>query len=248
MWYLGYCHENAIGLVEDLKIAEFWYERGYAAGDFNCAFALGTFYEHALTGVKDNIKALSLYQQAAQTGHAKANYNAGILLYWGDGPEQDIDLAYNYFKVAADNGHGTAKFLMGQALLSGGAGLEKNVTAGARYLLEASQQGIIEAHDMIGYCYLTGQGVEIDLSKSIYHSQIAAEKGGAWSQFRLAHALIERNDEKADLYEAVKWLTISFNQPEEAGEKRHELIISELQHVKSLLSDEDFEEACQQFQ
>ena len=60
--------------------------------------------------------------------------------------------------------------------------------------------------------------------------------------------LIERNDGKADLYEAIKWLTISFNQQEEEGEQRHELIISELQHVKSLLSDEDFEKATQQFQ
>ena len=255
MWYLGYCHENAIGLVENLKIAEFWYEQGYAAGDFNSAFALGTFYEQALTGVKDNVKALSLYQEAAEKGHVRAHYNAGILLYWGSGVQQNRRLAYEYINYAATHGHGMAKVSMGQALLDGEDCLEKNEKAGIKFLIEASQQGVTDADSLLGFCYISGRGVEIDISKSIYHSQRAAEDGDAWAQFRLAHALIQRQDSKADLIDALKWLLISFNQAEDEREqryklteRRHELIKSEYEYLKGLLSDEDFEETIRQFQ
>ena len=255
MYHLGHCYEHAIGLVEDIKMAEFWYEKACTTGEMNAAFALGTFFERAKNGVKDNARALNLYQAAAEKGHVQAHYNAGILLFWGIGVQQDLSLAYKYFNYAAMRGHGQAKASMGQALLNGDDYLAKDEKAGVKFLIEASQQGVSDADGLLGFCYMSGRGVEIDISKSIYHSQRAAEDGDAWAQLRLAHALIQRQDSKADLIDALKWLVISFNQAEDEREqrnkptrRRHELIKSEYEYVRGLLSDEDFEETIRQFQ
>ena len=57
--------------------------------------------------------AIPYYQQAANHGDDVALYNMAYSLYKGDGQEQDLELAKEYFKLAADSGHSDAQYAYG---------------------------------------------------------------------------------------------------------------------------------------
>ena len=57
-------------------------------------------------GVPQNYaEAMSWYRRAAETGHAKAQYNLGFLYTNGKGVPQDYITAHMWANLAASNGH-----------------------------------------------------------------------------------------------------------------------------------------------
>ena len=50
-----------------------------------------------------------MYKKAAEQGHAGAQNELGVLLFWGNGVEQDYNLALHWFELAASNGDEVAK-------------------------------------------------------------------------------------------------------------------------------------------
>ena len=58
---------------------------------------------------QDYSKAIKYYQLAAEQGHARAQYNIGVLYENGDGVAQDYNEAAKYYRLAAEQGHDRAK-------------------------------------------------------------------------------------------------------------------------------------------
>jgi TPR repeat protein len=163
------------------------------------------------------------------------------------GVSQNIIKAHDYYLLAAERGHVMCQFLVAQNLLRGAVdGITENHPEGFKWLIKSAEAGFVEAEALLGYCLLAGKGTEQNLTESMKWTRLAAEKGDAWSQYRLAYLLLrhgELSNEK--LMDALKWLIASYNQPDETGGKRHELIMGDYHYIKSQISEQDFASAIE---
>ena len=58
---------------------------------------------------RDDAEAVKWFRKAAKQGHARAQYNLGLMYADDEGVPQDDAEAYAWFAVAAANGHEYAK-------------------------------------------------------------------------------------------------------------------------------------------
>jgi hypothetical protein len=79
---------------------------------------LGGVYAGGLHRGTDGIKALQLWERAAEGGDAEAGFNAGLCHQQGRGVPQNLERAVHFYRLAADIGHVPASTNLGLVLLS----------------------------------------------------------------------------------------------------------------------------------
>ncbi|WP_439830288.1 tetratricopeptide repeat protein, partial [Aeromonas veronii] len=62
---------------------------------------------------QDDAQALAWYRKAAEQGHAKAQYNLGVMYGNGQGVPQDDAQAVVWFRKAAEQGLAEAQYELG---------------------------------------------------------------------------------------------------------------------------------------
>ncbi len=86
-------------------------EKAAAAGDADAQYRLAKVLEGGFGVTADLVRALGLYQQAADAGIAAAVNDMGYFAYYGElGVPEDRDRALALFRQAADLGHTEAMF------------------------------------------------------------------------------------------------------------------------------------------
>ena len=111
-------------------------------------------------GVPENYKvAVRWYKLAADQGHAKAQYNLGVMYDMGLGVSRNYKVAVRWYKLAADQGHAMAQFAMG-SMYEFGDGVPTNYKEAARWYKLAADQGYAKAKDK-----LAELGILIDQKK-----------------------------------------------------------------------------------
>ena len=84
------------------------------AGDPMAIYFLGVQYERGKYGLeKDLVRAIELYERAAELGVEKAHYNLGILYDLGKDVEKDMDKAIRHYEAAAMSGYVFARHNLG---------------------------------------------------------------------------------------------------------------------------------------
>ena len=84
------------------------------ARDIEAIFSLGCFYDNGVYGLRQNhAKALELYKQAGELGHAAAYCKIGVSYRHGRGVEVDRNKAMHYFELAAMAGCVAARYNLG---------------------------------------------------------------------------------------------------------------------------------------
>lgn len=98
---LGHLYRDRNDCVKAVNL----YEKALAADseDYDAMVSLGNVLR-CEDAVKDTSRAKDLLQQAAQNGNFKAMNNLAVMLYLGDGTEQDKDAAINWLKKSAQGG------------------------------------------------------------------------------------------------------------------------------------------------
>ncbi|MBQ8445776.1 MAG: sel1 repeat family protein, partial [Opitutales bacterium] len=203
----------------DLKIAENWIRKAFAAGEKRFSserlLKLAKIYEAGEIVDKDLDKAISLYreiteieQKASLTedqrlfSHGEAAFLLGKIYENGNGVPADNDEAVKYFRIAATLGNSDACRRLGEILFFGQLGQPKNPKEGVKYL-ESWDNVSVFRNDIIGYY------------------RPLAKSGDADAQFRLSELLYDvewpgkprrRTDEvrlkEGDIYassESAKW-------------------------------------------
>ncbi len=97
---------------------------------------------------KDYTKALSFFAQAAEQGHADAQFNCGVMYYRGEGTAPDKAKALYWYEKVAEQGHAQAQDHEG---LEGGADLEQGQQGAAVF-----QQGTFQ-HFGLGFGDVEGR-------------------------------------------------------------------------------------------
>ena len=61
-----------------------------------------------------------LFRQAAEQGHASAQFNLGLMYATGEGVPEDDAEAVRWYRMAAEQGHAGAQFNLGLMYATGG--------------------------------------------------------------------------------------------------------------------------------
>jgi TPR repeat protein len=117
------------------------------------------FYAMAETEANFNKKA-KLYQQAqhsyekaAKKGHIEANFNLGLMYYYGNGGIKDIGYALQRFTQAARQGHSRSQYFVGKLYSEGQGSVEEDIIEGIKWYQRAAHQGLAEAQLELGHIY-----------------------------------------------------------------------------------------------
>ena len=124
---------------------------------------------------KDYAKALSFFQQAAEQGHAKAQFNCGVMYDNGEGTAADKAKALYWYEKAAELGHAQAQFNCGR-LYSKGEGTAVDKGKALYWFEKAAEQGQADAQFICGGMYFAGEGTARDKARAKQWIQKAASQ------------------------------------------------------------------------
>lgn len=119
-----------------------------ANGDPEAQYKLGVAFFNGRGVEKDLPEAARWYESAAEQGHAKAQFNLGLLLLQGEGDiRKDEAGAAKWFRKAAEQGHAKARCKLGRLHLDGTGVAKSNVEAYI-WLMLAQQQGVSDVDSL----------------------------------------------------------------------------------------------------
>ena len=183
----------------------------------------------------DDQEAAFWYREAAEQGHAEAQYRLGFSYAIGKGVPEDDHEAPLWYRKAAEQGHAEAQFWLGRCYERGGGvpaddreavfwyrEAAEQGHADAQFWLgfghcldddqeavywyrKAAEQGHADAQSWLGFSYATGQGVAADDEDAAYWYRKAAEQGDAPAQLTLGHSYANGRGVPADDREAASW-------------------------------------------
>lgn len=155
---------------------------------------LGSDYYYGRNGIsKDRGRAVRYYEEASKLGNVEALYNIGMCLKLGEGCEQDLPLAVDYFYQAAkygyDRGFDELKRLAESGVVVAQYALgicyehqycTRELYKNAVYwFYQAAKQGHCDAQFHCGWCYYYGKGVDKNVGEALIWFKKAAQQGHA---------------------------------------------------------------------
>jgi TPR repeat protein len=137
--------------------------------------------DHYYLGIRyaqlgDYREAVRCYRQAAEQGHAAAQYNLGWCYENGRGAEKDAREAVRWYGKAAEQGHPLAQVRLGHCYLDG-RGVARDARAAVKWFRQAAAQGNARAQLSLGFVYEAGRGVAKDTREAIRWYRKAANQG-----------------------------------------------------------------------
>lgn len=144
-------------------------------------------------------EALRLYREALKQGDLRAASVLGYFYEEGLGVDRDIDESMRLYRLAADGQDPTGQYSIGRLLFETGRFAE------ALPLLQAAaEQGVPQAHVILGKMYEAGQGVVAQPFLALEHFREAAELGNNVGRHLAAGYL--RSGSPEDLQLALTYL------------------------------------------
>jgi hypothetical protein len=111
--HLGLLYYHGSGVKEDELAAAALWKKSAAQGNVEAMFRLAyayTFSEQVARTVGDpELEAVKMYFDAANAGHAEAQFNLGMMFLTGKGVVKDRSEALRWIQMAAAQGHPEAK-------------------------------------------------------------------------------------------------------------------------------------------
>ena len=165
------------------------------AGDAEAQRTLGAMYEFGLGVTQNGVEAVAWYRQAAEQGHAGAQYNLGTI--YGIAPPSTPITAQQKptpedvadIRVRAEQGEAEAQYQLGK-MYEVGRGIAGNLAKAVAWYRRAADQGHASAQFSLGGMYARGEGVAQDTVQAhMWFHLAAARSTGAFQ----ARALRERD-------------------------------------------------------
>ena len=116
------------------------------------------------------------FREAAEQGHANAQYNLGIMYDGGQGVPQSYAESIKWYRLAAEQGFASAQFNMG-VMYDNGLGVPQNYAEAVKWYRLAAEQGRSDAQLNLGYMYSEGQGVPQNGVIGYVWASLAAAQG-----------------------------------------------------------------------
>jgi localization factor PodJL len=140
----------------------------------------------ALDGATANLPdAVRFLTQAAEKGHAVAQYRLGTLYERGQGVTADSAKAMHWYQLAATQGNRKAMHNLAVAYASGPSA-KRNMTEAARWFTKAAGLGLSDSQFNLAVLYERGEGVPQNLTDAYKWYAIAASSGDAEAKARMS--------------------------------------------------------------
>lgn len=149
-------------------------------------------------------EAVKWYREAADCGHAAAQYALGCSYNDGQGVQINQYEAVKWWRRAAENGHLQAQYNLG-CYLSSGTGTAKDSAEAARWFNQAAQRGHAGAMNNLGNCYINGDGVMQNTGEAVKLFYQAAAQGNPEAQLALGTCFNAGMGVNKDIREAMNW-------------------------------------------
>jgi TPR repeat protein len=183
-----------------------------AAGNAKAQYQLGELLHEARVVARDLDAARRWATQAADQGHARAQYRLASMRLLGEGGARDAQAGMALFKKClpaltqeAEAGQADAQGKLG-ILFARGVGVKQDADAAAQWFFKAAKQGNIKAQADLASAYLTGQGVEANPTKAGEWFTRAAKKGFGPAMIHLAALELQGRGRRQNLKVGKQWL------------------------------------------
>lgn len=204
LYFLGYNMIYGIGMEENDSASVRLLEIGDYKGDAACTVLLAECYLKGW-GVSENKEIAFKKLDTLPKLKKRGSYLLGTCYYYGYGTEKDFVKAFQYFKKAAELGHGDAKDYLGDCYYKG-QGVRQSYREAAKWYQDAvDNNGIGNSAHSLAFMYDKGEGVRTDKRRAIDYWKIAADKGITQAQRiisreYLSGEYLEKDNEKARRY------------------------------------------------
>jgi TPR repeat protein len=203
-----------------------WALRAAKAGNVRAKVYAGECYFHGAGTAKDYQRAHDMFiGPAAESNDPIAQsymgrLNSGYHVF----PRRD-DLAVEWYRKSAAQGHPYGQANLGRALLLG-IGVAKDPKEGVRLVRLGVENGVDGADSVLAWAYANGEGVEKDSKEAARLYLQSANKGNSVSAHNLAFLYLNGDGVIKDTEEALKW----FRRASEGGYVESKRILGNLYH------------------
>ncbi|HJZ33977.1 MAG TPA: SEL1-like repeat protein [Hyphomicrobiaceae bacterium] len=205
---VGRIYGEGYGVAKNSALAAKWYARGAELGDPESMFAYAMMLADGQGVDKDHAAAAGYFEAAAMHKHPMANYNLALLFLKGDGKPENPYRGFMHMQFAAEAGVTAAQYDLG-TLYATGTGVAPNAFEAAKWIGKAAAAGHPEAALDFGVLLFRGHGVPVDEKRGADMFRLAAEKGLASAQDRLARCYVYGAGVERNLVEGIKWYLIA---------------------------------------
>ncbi len=175
-------------------------------GDADAQFELGvvSYVEREFP------KALKFLSDAAQQGHAQAQFNLAVMFQRGEGTVPDLNEALRWFQMAEENEYPSAYGAVAEAQFAIGLQFSKagSFAKAIEWYQKASERNHFKSQYNIGIQYLDGEGVHEDPHEALKWFERALEAGHPKAQEMVAeaqHCIALDFHKSGDCRESLRW-------------------------------------------
>ena len=178
----GGCYENGYGVGINRTESVKWYRASAQGGYAPAQFLMGYFCQEDFRLEHDPDEIIRWYRQAAAQGYAKAQYNLGC--YYARGqfkvfrslpggatssymigiPKNAVE-SVKWYRMAAEQGHVAAQYVMGMIYHSGD-GVPQDLAEAVKWYRMSAEQGHPTSQFNLGVMYFHGRGTNKDFVES----------------------------------------------------------------------------------
>jgi TPR repeat protein len=180
---------------------------GYAPAQYQMAL----IYQHGYSVSKDGLKALELFQLAADQNYPDAQFELSLIYSEGKLIKRDLNKAFELTHKAANKDLASAQFNLA-VMYANGTGVKQDNFKASRWYKTAANLNYALAQYNLALLYSEGKGVEKSTDLSYIWNTVAswngypnAEKSRAMDARDLSQRMIEENTAKANkIYQKIK--------------------------------------------
>ncbi len=164
-------------------------------------------------------KALEIYYESAEKGHALSELQLGRMFLLGEGVEQDYKAALEWIQRSAEQDNGEAQAYLGQ-MYEKGLGVDKEVQKALELYKKSAGQSNALGQARLAGLYLAGLGVEQNLRVAFVWNEKSAEQGNGEAQSNLGHMYEKGLGVNRDIRRAAELYKKSADQDNAFGQLR----------------------------
>lgn len=189
--------------------------------------------------------AIPILQQAADAGHAEAQFNLGYCYYAGIAVEQNYEKAIELISKSADQGFNEAIFQM-MINYASGNGVVQDYDKAFEYALKCAANGNETCIWNVINCYYDGVGVARDVDQVMVWSIRLAKMENpdnavnsehiTSARFQLAYMYKEGTDIEQDLYKSYQWFLIYNESKDDFPEEQQQHVIQDIEALEEQLT------------
>lgn len=136
------CYFEGNGIAKDSKLGLAWLKKAHHFGDVESAYETALIYEYSKYDVEVDIyHAAEWFLGAAKAGHVESMAEYAMCLELGCGVDQSDDQALDWYTKAAEKGHITSNFSVGEMFEQARGGLPQSDTEAVLWYYKAALMG-----------------------------------------------------------------------------------------------------------